>query len=229
MIDRILKPVFDFFLPRICEHCGKKLTASENIFCGECFSSLQPARTERISHEYNRKFANERIIDDFQSAFIFVEETPIQSAIHSLKYNGKFKVGIYLGETAGKLIAEPVKNWEADFLLPVPLFHAKKAERGYNQSFYIAKGFSKILKLPVNSRIIKRTRYTQTQTALNFEERKENMLNAFETKHRKKIKGSKIILVDDVITTGSTVRECGRVLKLHGAEKVFALSVAIAE
>ena len=223
-----LKTVFDFILPRLCENCGIDLSSTEEILCKNCLSQLTLAEDERIAYEFNKKFAFENYIDGFLSAFIFEEETPIQSAIHSLKYNGKFKIGIFLGKTSAEILIDRLQNWQADFLIPVPLFHLKKAERGYNQSFYIAKGFSRILKIPVKTKFVKRTRYTQTQTALSLEERKENMLNAFELKNSKGVKGSKIILVDDVITTGSTVRECGRILKSNGAEKVYALSVALA-
>jgi len=224
-----LTPVFDFFLPRLCEHCGDKLTATESILCDNCFAQLKTASEELIIHEYERKFSYDKIIDGFYSAFIFTEDSPFQSLIHSLKYNGRFRIGVFIGETAAGLLKEKIRNWNADLLLPVPLFHLKKAERGYNQSFYIAKGFSKVLNIPVKNNLIKRARYTETQTKLNLEERKENMANAFAIKNAKEIKGKKIILIDDVITTGSTVTECGKILKSHGAQKVYAVSTAIAE
>jgi len=223
-----IKKVFDLILPRLCEHCGAVLSSTEEILCTTCFSRLTVAGEERLALEYKRKFAPENHIDDFLSAFLFDQNTPVQSVIHSLKYNGKFKIGIFLGKTAAQILSTKLQNWEADFIIPVPLFHSKKAERGYNQSFYIAKGLSLILNIPVKANLTKRIRYTETQTALSLEERKENMLNAFDLKKRKSIEGSKIILVDDVITTGSTVRECGKTLKRNGAVKVFAFSVAIA-
>ncbi len=204
------------------------MSSTEEILCTTCFSRLTVAGEERLALEYKRKFASENHIDDFLSAFLFDQNTPVQSVIHSLKYNGKFKIGIFLGKTAAQILSTKLQNWEADFIIPVPLFHSKKAERGYNQSFYIAKGLSSILNIPVKANLTKRIRYTETQTALSLEERKENMLNAFDLKKRKSIEGSKIILVDDVITTGSTVRECGKTLKRNGAVKVFAFSVAIA-
>ncbi len=204
------------------------MSSTEEILCTTCFSRLTVAGEERLALEYKRKFAPENHIDDFLSAFLFDQNTPVQSVIHSLKYNGKFKIGIFLGKTAAQILSTKLQNWEADFIIPVPLFHSKKAERGYNQSFYIAKGLSLILNIPVKANLTKRIRYTETQTALSLEERKENMLNAFDLKKRKSIEGSKIILVDDVITTGSTVRECGKTLKRNGAVKVFAFSVAIA-
>ncbi len=223
-----LNPVLDFLLPRVCEHCGSVLSAKEKILCGKCLSEIIPTTSDVLFKEYQKKFSDEVIINDFYSAFMFIENSPIQSLIHALKYNGKFRLGIYLGKIAAEKVQEKIKTWNADFLVPVPLFHSKKAERGFNQSFYIAKGFSTVLKIPVKQNIIKRSRYTKTQTALNFEERKKNILNAFKIKNSKYVVNKNIILVDDVITTGSTVRECGKVLKANGAKNVYALSAAIA-
>ena len=114
-------------------------------------------------------------------------------------------------------------------LLPVPLHQLKKAERGYNQSLYIAKGLSKLLKIPLGVRIFQRKRYTQSQTSMNFIERQENIKEAFNIKSDKKIKGKNILLVDDVITTGATISECGKVLLNGGANRIYAASIAIAD
>lgn len=112
--------------------------------------------------------------------------------------------------------------------MPVPLHKLKKAERGYNQSYYIAKGYSNILNIPVKE-VCRRIKYTVSQTGFNLKERKENMRNAFLPTNTKIISGKRIILVDDVITTGSTITECAKVLLDNGAGKVFAVSVALAD
>jgi ComF family protein len=105
----------------------------------------------------------------------------------------------------------------------------KKAERGYNQSFYICKGLSRELNIPLKNHFIKRKRFTQSQTTMDFEERQKNIRNAFKIRNGLGLKGKNILLVDDVITTGSTISECGRVLLECGVNKVYAASVAIAD
>ncbi len=114
-------------------------------------------------------------------------------------------------------------------IIPVPIHHLKKAERGYNQSDYLAKGLSKSLNIPYSSKAIKRIKYTVSQTGLNMNERALNVSNAFKVRHTKKVLGKNILILDDVCTTGATLLECGIALYKAGASSVYACSVAIAE
>lgn len=225
---KILNQLFDFFFPKICISCQIKLASNEQYICSSCLKSIKKTNRNILDSEFNRKFNHEKIISDFYSLFIFEKEKVLQQIIHDLKYNGNFRVGIFLGELVGKEFREEILNWQPDLIIPVPLFHLKKAERGYNQSFYLAKGISSICKIPISTSILKRIRYTISQTELNLEERKANVKGAFDLKRSNNIELKKIILIDDVITTGATISECGKVLLSNGASKVYALSAAIA-
>lgn len=219
--------LFDFFLPRFCPGCKKKLTIEDKPVCNECVASILLTNEKLLEREFNRKFSSTKVIKDFYSKFVFENNKELQHIIHSLKYDKKFRVGIYLGELLGEGLRE--LNWQIDLILPIPIHHLKKAERGYNQSDFIAKGLSKSLKAPGSSNTVKRIRYTETQTDLNLNERAENVANAFKLKKPKKVKGKNILLVDDVITTGATILECGTILVSSGAKTVYACSVGIAE
>ncbi len=229
MIIENFNHLLDFFLPRICINCNKKIIDSEKVICSDCFNQLEKATQERINLEYERKFRKENIVKDFQSAFIFLDETPIQKIIHELKYNGKFHIGKYLGEKVSEILNDKLSTWNADLIITIPLHSLRKAERGFNQAEIIAEEIGKIIGINYSKNILKRTRFTETQTHLNLLERKENMINAFKLKNRKIINDKNIILVDDVITTGATVSECARILKNNGAKNIYALSVAIAD
>lgn len=218
----------DFFLPRICISCNSKLSSNDKIICCECFNKIEKADEERIEKEFRRKFLKEEVIAGFCSAFVFYDDSVLQKIIHSLKYDHNYHVGKYLGLRSAEIMSEIIYGWEPDLILPVPLHSLRKAERGFNQSAEIAKGISKALKIPFRSKTLKRNKYTHTQTNFNLEERKENVHDAFSAKKGNIIKGAKVIIVDDVITTGATVTECGNKLLAAGAEKVFAVSVAIA-
>lgn len=221
--------LFDFFLPRFCLSCNSKLNPDTIYICEPCCNLIQRADSKRIELEFNRKFESGKIISGFISAFVFEKEKPLQHLIHSLKYMENFRIGIFLGKMSGTLLKEEIKSWDGDLLIPVPLHRLKKAERGYNQSYYIAKGISSVTKIPVEESVMKRKRFTETQTELTLEERKDNIRSAFTVSGNKKIAGKNIILVDDVITTGATISECGSVLKENGAAEIFALSVAVAD
>ena len=224
-----MNSIFDFFLPRICPGCNAKLSPSEEVICNACKQQISRASNDRLSTEYNKKFLKDKVINDFTSAFIFEKNKPLQHLIHELKYSQRFKVGLYLGREIAKLLKEKITEWNADYIVPVPLHHLKKADRGYNQSYFISKGMSRYLGIPVKSNILRRKKYTSTQTTLSAQERKRNIASAFVAKNKKKISGASIILVDDVITTGATVTECGKTLLSCGAKKVYALSTAIAD
>ena len=224
-----LTQVIDFFLPRFCTSCKAKLPLTEETVCAYCFSKIQRAGEERLNHEFGRKFQSDKIISGFTSLFIFQKDKELQHIIHGLKYDGKFRIGIFLGKLLATELRSKFSEWKIDFIVPVPLHHLKRAERGYNQSEFLAKGMKSVLKIPVKSNFIKRNRFTETQTNLTLLERKENIKNAFSAKRKKIIKGKNILLLDDVITTGATIAECGRILLDNGAAKVYAASIAIAD
>lgn len=227
-MKQFVTSILDFFLPRTCVSCDKKLTPEENSICENCFVKIKTADATFLDSEFKRKFEEEKIINDFLSLFVFDENSPIRDLLHGLKYDKKFRLGIFLGKILAANFDEKIKTWDADFIIAVPLHKLKKAERGFNQSYYVAMGLVKNLDVKVKTGIIKRKRFTVTQTKLNAEERKENMKDAFVIKNKKIIEGKNIILLDDVITTGSTVSECAKVLKQNGANNIFAISVGIA-
>ena len=229
VIKNQVNQVLDLILPRFCCSCKTKLTPSENSICNNCFLKIKLTDYARLHHEFNRKFANKNIVTDFFSPFVFEKDKELQHTIHSLKYDNKFRVGIYLGEILGLQIKEQKPDWNFDLILPIPLHKLKKAERGYNQSYFIAKGISKRLNIKCSESSIKRIKYTESQTTMNLVQREANIGGAFEVKKRKFIEGKNILLIDDVITTGATISECGRSLLSAGANRILAASVAIAE
>lgn len=221
--------VLDYILPRFCVSCKCVLNAEEKIVCSSCYVNIKHAGSDLIETEYVRKFQKDKIISGFQSLYIFEKDKEFQNIIHALKYNKRFLIGIYLGNLMGKFLNSKIKNWNIDYIVPVPLHKLKLLERGYNQAYFLAKGLSHQLKVSVKSRAMKRIRYTQSQTTLTKKEREDNIQDAFSISFPKQARGKVILLVDDVITTGATVTECGKELLKHGAAKVYAVSAGLAE
>jgi len=132
--------------------------------------------------------------------------------------------------TYARLIADrlekvtDVRNY--DMVMSVPLHKHREFSRGYNQAYLISKALSRIIKLRECSPVLKRERYTESQSLLDRQKRNQNVRGAFTVVNPKKVSGKSILLVDDILTTGSTLEECGRVLKQAGAVKVFAVVVA---
>ncbi len=221
------KLILDFILPRFCPCCHRKLQSSEPPICKECLGNINEADHGRISSEFNRKFESNGLITSFTSCFIFEKDKELQQVIHSLKYGRKFLLGIFLGELLGQKVKRDFSGYKIDMIVPVPLHHLRQAERQFNQSYYLAKGVGKEAGLIVRRGLIKRKKYTETQTTMKLTERERNVKNAFKSK--KNLNGEYILLVDDVITTGATISECGKALLEAGAGKVYAASAAIAD
>ncbi len=221
-----ISKLFDFIIPRFCTSCKTQLTTSELFICKQCFAQINLLSDTEIDEEYKRKFENTNFVDDYTSLFVFEESGKLQDLIHALKYDNKFKIGCLLGNILGEGKLTKIKTWNADLIIPIPLFHLKKVERGYNQADYIAKGLTKILGIKTNTSIAKRVKNTVTQTKLNKANRSINMQDAFSIRKPKLVKGKNIIVVDDVITTGTTILELAKKMKEDGTSKVYALSVA---
>ena len=221
--------LFDFILPRFCCSCKTRLSIKQDTMCDNCLSKIQRSTPSRLQREYERKFLANKIISEFYSPFVFEKDKELQHAIHALKYDKRFPVGVFLGKVLATEIKSSKTNWNFDLIIPIPLHQLKKAERGYNQAYYIAKGVGSKLKVRVSDRAVKRIKYTQSQTTMNLNEREENISGAFKIRNQKTVRGKNILLVDDVITTGATISECGKVLLEAGATKIYAASIAIAD
>jgi ComF family protein len=229
-MGRFLTNIFDFFLPRICPCCKAKLSSERECICLDCLKKIRPAEDELLRIEYKRDFEPKHYISDFTSAFIFEKDKEIQTLLHELKYNKRFLNGTFLGKQLAELKRDTIAKWNIDFIIPVPLHKLKLAERGYNQSYYISKGLSKKLNIPFKNKIIKRKRFTQSQTNLTRKEREENLDKAFSIiSNENSIAGKMILIVDDVITTGATTNECAKALLNAGAKRIYAASAAFTE
>lgn len=229
-MGKLLTNIFDFFLPRICPCCNIKLSQEEECICSKCLKNLRLAENELLRIEYQKDFEKKGYINDFTSAFVFEKDKEIQTILHELKYNKRFLNGTFLGEQLAELKKDSIATWNIDFIIPVPLHRLKLADRGYNQAYYISKGLSKKLNLPLKNKIIKRKKFTQSQTKLTRQQREYNLSDAFKLSRKCKIINKKnVLIIDDVITTGATTNECAKVLLSAGANRIYAASAAIAE
>ena len=225
----LLSEFFDVFLPRICPSCKNKLELKEGCICSDCLKKILPADSTRIRFEYQKKFQSNGIISGFTSLFVFEKDKELQRIIHSMKYENNFRIGETLGRLLGDKLLYETQIRNLDLIIPIPLHHLKKSERGYNQSFYISKGVNRKLKLVLDKRSVKRIKYTETQTSMNILEREKNISGAFKLKSINNISGKNILIIDDVITSGNTVSEFGKTLKENGAGTIYAASLAIAD
>lgn len=226
-----LKLLIDFVAPKSCLVCQSKIIAqsSQEFICQQCLDNIPFApKSDFIISEMNKNFAKDEIAITEAFSLIGVSHDPTyMNLIYLLKYsNFPYSVQELYSLLARKIRAEQTANF--DYIMPLPLHSAKKRERGYNQADYIAKGLSNDLELPFADDLIKRTRYTRTQTRVSKMERLSNIKNAFQVIDKDKIKGKSILIADDVFTTGSSINECANTLLESGARRVAAATLVYA-
>ncbi len=188
--------------PPICEICGEPLGSSRKNLCDKCRNDGSGITAVR------------------SWAFF---EGPLQSAIHKLKYKQDVGLG---GVLANPLIAMMSEyHWRIDMVVPVPLDKLRKKERGYNQSALLAKPLCWHTGLPYHPESVSRVKHTRQQVGLSRLERIENMKGAFKA-DPKIVGGKSVLLIDDVITTGATIKACASALLRAGASAAYGLTLA---
>ena len=206
----------------LCEDCLSTMGILESQFCPGCQKRLVDSRVCPTCKKFIK-------LNGLYFAAPY-KNNLVKQLITKFKYEPFVKE---LRETLAHLIIthlELCDKKESDFsefyLIPVPLEIKRLKWRGFNQSEEIGKELAKSLKIPLLSDVLCKTKETLPQMELSVEKRKENIKGAFLVKNKEKIAGRKILLVDDVYTTGSTMQECARVLKDAGAKEVWGMTEA---
>ncbi|MDO4620262.1 MAG: ComF family protein [Lachnospiraceae bacterium] len=189
---------------RRCQKCGKPVEDGE-VFCRDC--------TE-MTHLYREGMG------------VFFYDDRMRETIAALKYRHRREFGRPLGALMYSLSRDRLLRWKPDLVIPVPVHSARRAERGYNHAAELAFPVAEFSGIPVSEAVLIRTEKTKAMKKLSAAERRENLKGAFavaasaEVPHR-------ILLIDDIYTTGATVDACAGVLLAKGAEEVYFLSLAI--
>jgi len=202
----------------------------ERVLCTACLLSM--ARTDfhvRRENTLEKAFWGRCLIERAAAFSVYNRGSTIRKLVHALKYEGRKDIGVMLGELYGSILAESGFMDDIDFIVPVPLHPARQRRRGYNQSGCIAEGLSYATHVPVRTNIIRRTGMTGTQTKSGRYERWENVKGMFHVQEPSMIHGRHILLVDDVITTGSTMEACVNAFHDAGEVKVSLVALAAAQ
>ena len=199
--------------------------------CAVCGERVLSSYAERDADGLRRCPVCRRVDHPFERAVAYGSyEGGLRELIHLLKYNGVHPAASVLGRMLGDAVAklEPVFGEAAVLIIPVPLFKAKRRQRGFNQAELIASTALKQLgaRLELATGILERNRDTHSQIGLTSHQRRENLRGAFSVPGALEVTGREVLLVDDVYTTGTTVSECARVLRRAGAAKVWVATVA---
>ena len=218
----LLSNLLDILFPRTCPMCEGYIEAA--FLCEKCIQSLP--RTEQATLRQN---STEEVVGTRAAAYLFYEKDhPIQQLIHRMKYADQPRIGYQLGRQAAIEMQYTDFFDEIELIIPIPLHPRRLRERGYNQSEYIARGISEVTGIPVDTTHVMRVRHTPQQAMQSGEERKQNVADAFAVIHPEQLYRKHILIVDDLVTTGETMRSCLKAMRrCRGAKfTVFALCKA---
>ena len=233
----IWRTFLDLLYPRSCGGCEGELAADEQHLCWECTAGMmyvQPPYCALCGDPVDGR------VDGAFTCYLCGREQPHfdqarsaarhRGVLRQLLHDFKYRDALWLEKDLVRLLEVCVRTHynveEIDAVACVPLHRVKRRERGFNQAELLARGLSRVLRKPVLSHCLVRTRATGSQTNLTARERATNVRHAFRTRWGFRLGGRRILLVDDVMTTGATVSDCARALKEGGASKVVVATIA---
>jgi len=229
MIQSLWADFLDLIYPRTCAACGNTLYQHEEVICSSCLVHLPKTFFHKDANNPLLSLFWGKIPIEMVSSFYFYNKgNKVQNLIHQLKYKKRPEIGVYLGKRYGNYLKKSPCFSSINVIIPVPLHQSKKIKRGYNQAEMIVQGLSSSMDIPYDSTSFIRSMATETQTRKSKQERWENVKNKFKVVEPEELKNKHILLVDDVITTGSTMEACAQVLLEEEGVKVSMVSIAAA-
>jgi ComF family protein len=221
--------ILSLLFPRLCYACGNHLLRNEKLICTECYILIPRTNYHLVEDNPVSKLFWGRCRIEKASAFSFyTKDSRIKRLIHNLKYKGIREVGLELGKIYGQSLTKSDFLDGIDLIIPVPLHASKKRKRGFNQSDIISTGLSEVTGIPLGTGILERISVSETQTKRSRYDRWINVEGIFNVTDPEKIVGKHILLVDDVITTGSTLESCAAELLKNEGVKVSVAAMAVA-
>lgn len=209
--------ITNLFYPPVCGICGK---LNEDFLCKKCEKILESHAKFEIQEKQNINLYFDKHL------YIFQYEGIIRKLIIDYKFNEKS----YLYKTFANFLLKNQKFFEIlksyDTIIPVPISKKRKKERGYNQSTLIAREISKRLKIEINTSCLYKAKDIVAQSTLNREEREQNIKGVYQLKNVKKLENKKILLIDDIYTTGSTLNECSKILRKSNPKVITCFTMA---
>ncbi len=234
--SELFQATISLLYPATCTICGKNLRAGRYL-CDECETKavrIVAPFCDRCSEPFEGSITSVFSCANCAHRTIYFDAAVaayrgrgiVREIIHEFKYARQMHLRHLIGRwLCAALDDERLREVSFDLIVPVPLHPARERERGFNQARLLAESLSAEISLP-SRLVLERVRYTTTQTALDRSERMENLHNAFRLRKNANVRGLRVLLIDDVLTTGSTLSECARVLKRAGAISVHAATAA---
>ena len=229
-LTRHVDDLLELFFPELCVTCGERLLSHEKYVCLNCWKDLPQTHFHlEAENKVAQLFWGRVQIENATSFFTYRKGSRYQQLIHFIKYKGLKELGYETGRRFGFELNESAEFRSVDWIIPVPLHPKKLKRRGYNQSEWIARGIADAMQKPVSTDNLIRKIFTSTQTRKNRFERWQNVEGIFDIAQPEDFENKHILLIDDVVTTGSTLEACAfQLLKIKNT-KVSIATLAFAD
>lgn len=225
----LFEGLLHLFYPQLCAGCGAELSSQNSCFCMMCQRRLHLTNMHLCpDNEFTGRFWGRLPLASGAAMYYFNRKSPIQKALHLLKYKNQPQIGVDIGRRFGRLLAQSPLFAGVEAIVPVPLHPSKERLRGYNQSVMLAQGLAESLQIPVFANTLFRQNASVSQTKKKRMERFENVSTVFAVQHPRRIQDKHILLVDDVLTTGATLESCGKILLEIPGTRLSMATIAIA-
>jgi ComF family protein len=225
----LLQHLIHLVFPNLCIVCNENLVGGEESVCFSCLSKLPYTGFHlQPNNEVEKRFWGKFPVEHATSLYHYQKATAGQHLLHALKYKGEKQVGILLGRQLGINLSQSLFYHDIDLIVPVPLHPKKYRKRGYNQSECICEGIAEVLQVTVDATHLVRLIENPTQTRKGVYERWENTKGIFGLTDAAAFAGKHILLVDDVLTTGSTLEACAQVILEAEGARVSVVTLALA-
>lgn len=227
MIKKYWKDFLSLIYPNVCYKCDVALVEGEEKICLRCYRDFPLSKYHLTEPNplVQMCSGNVKVVGAF-CYMKFNKQGIAQLMLHELKYKGNTSMGLVLGQWFARYIQAELKDAEIDVIIPVPLHKAKQRKRGYNQSEILARGMNKATGISIVNESLIRTKNVSTQTKKGKVERWQNVDELYAVVNPEVLEGKKVLLLDDVITTGATIAAAAEVLAESGVDKIYLGCIA---
>jgi ComF family protein len=228
-VHSLYKTLLNFFYPLYCGGCN---TASGSVLCDDCIDTFRPVEKEKTCPICGRLIGISVLCGacmeekrTFRRGYFgYYFEGRLRDVIHAFKFNGRIDAGKHLVSLLKNKIDTMAE--EIDCIVPLPVTEKRLKERGFNQSFIIGEEIAKITGKEIHPAVLVKAKQTEDQYTLSKKDRKKNISGAFTVKNSRQISGKRVLLVDDLFTTGYTAQEASRSLLKASAKEVIVFALA---